>query len=137
MLLVECTEGTHAAREGPARTARVFDPAMLDVPRMDEAARSRPYAWTVRVKRLGKPSTIRYPFNPRCRRLAGICAWSGSTCATLAGDESPLSSAAVGAYRAATSFARLRRGDRVDPGALKVPFFHNNDDYDEVIFSSR
>jgi homogentisate 1,2-dioxygenase len=21
-----------------------------------------------------------------------------------------------------------------DPGALKVPFFHNNDDYDEVIF---
>jgi len=21
-----------------------------------------------------------------------------------------------------------------DPGALKVPFFHNNDDYDEIIF---
>ena len=21
-----------------------------------------------------------------------------------------------------------------DPGAMKVPFFHNNDDYDEVIF---
>ena len=21
-----------------------------------------------------------------------------------------------------------------DPGALKVPFFHNNDDYDEVLF---
>ena len=21
-----------------------------------------------------------------------------------------------------------------DPGAIKVPFFHNNDDYDEVIF---
>jgi len=24
-----------------------------------------------------------------------------------------------------------------DPGALKVPFFHNNDDYDEVIFYHR
>jgi len=24
-----------------------------------------------------------------------------------------------------------------DPGALKVPFFHNNDDYDEVLFYHR
>ena len=24
-----------------------------------------------------------------------------------------------------------------DPGALKVPFFHNNDDYDEIIFYHR
>jgi homogentisate 1,2-dioxygenase len=24
-----------------------------------------------------------------------------------------------------------------DPGALRVPFFHNNDDYDEVIFYHR
>ena len=23
---------------------------------------------------------------------------------------------------------------KTDPGALKVPFFHNNDDYDEVLF---
>jgi homogentisate 1,2-dioxygenase len=24
-----------------------------------------------------------------------------------------------------------------DPGALKIPFFHNNDDYDEMIFYHR
>ena len=28
----------------------------------------------------------------------------------------------------------MPRPFETDPGALKVPFFHNNDDYDEVIF---
>ena len=28
----------------------------------------------------------------------------------------------------------MPRPFETDPGAMKVPFFHNNDDYDEVIF---
>ena len=28
----------------------------------------------------------------------------------------------------------MPRPFETDPGALKIPFFHNNDDYDEVLF---
>ena len=56
-----------------------------------------------------------------------------------AGDEPPLPPAAVSVH---TTFVGDRfvvctfapRPFETDPGALKVPFFHNNDDYDEVLF---
>ena len=51
----------------------------------------------------------------------------------------PLPPAAVGPHhlRVATgswSAPSRPRPFETDPGALKVPFFHNNDDYDEVLF---
>ena len=54
-------------------------------------------------------------------------------------DEPSLSPAAVGAHhlrRATASWCArfVPRPFETDPGAIKVPFFHNNDDYDEVIF---
>jgi homogentisate 1,2-dioxygenase len=74
MLLVECTEGTYTLPEkGLLGPHAIFDPAMLDVPRMDEAFRAQQTddAWTVKVKRLrhavDDPLSIQ---SSRRRRLA-------------------------------------------------------------------
>src|SRR3546814_12364761 len=45
----------------------IFDPAMLDYPRLDDAFRAqalRPGAWRVQIKRRQQISTVTYPYNP-------------------------------------------------------------------------
>jgi homogentisate 1,2-dioxygenase len=95
------------------------------------------------VKRRGKSSTIRYPFNP-----LDAVGWHGdlSVVRINVRDIRPVMShryhlppsahtTFVGHNFVVCTFAP--RPIESDPGALKVPFFHNNDDYDEVIFYHR
>lgn len=142
-LLVEATNSSFALPDrGLAGPHAIFDPAMLETPRIDEAFRAqqddRP--WRVAVKRHDRVSTITYPYNP----LDAI-GWHGDLCACRINvrDLRPLLSHR---YHLPPSAHTTFVGDRfvvctfaprpfeTDPGALKVPFFHNNDDYDEVIF---
>ncbi|HXW10732.1 MAG TPA: hypothetical protein VD737_08960, partial [Steroidobacteraceae bacterium] len=94
----------------------------------------------VKVKRAGEISTITFPFNP----LDAI-GWKGDLMAVKLNwrDIRPLMSHRFHLPPSAhTTFVAGRfvvctfvpRPIESDPGALKVPFFHNNDDYDEVIF---
>ena len=122
---------------------RIFDPAMLDTPHIDDAfkAQQDERTWKVSVKRRNQLSTVTFPFNP-----LDAVGWHGDLSVgahQLArhppGDEPPLSSAAVGAHApswptASWSAPSCRGRSRAIPEALKVPFFHNNDDFDEVIF---
>ncbi len=146
MLLVECTEGTYTMPEkGIVGPHAIFDPAILDVPAMDAAFRAQQTddPWKVVVKRSGRLSTIEYPFNP-----LDAVGWHGDLCAVRLNvrDIRPLMShryhlppsahtTFVGRNFIVCTFAP--RPIESDPGALKVPFFHNNDDYDEFIFYHR
>jgi homogentisate 1,2-dioxygenase len=116
---------------------------MLDTPRMDErfvAQQADDARWQVRVKRRGAVSTVTYPFNP-----LDAVGWHGDLSVVRINLRSlrPLMSHRYHLPPSAhTTFVADRfvvcsfvpRPFESDPGAMKVPFFHNNDDYDEVIF---
>ena len=123
----------------------VFDPAMLDVPEIDEAflAQQDENEWTVDVWASGQAGKIVYPFNP-----LDAVGWHGNLSVVKINwrDIRPLMSHRYHLPPSAhTTFVANRfiictfvpRPFETDPGALKVPFFHNNDDFDEVIFYHR
>ncbi|MDE2133371.1 MAG: homogentisate 1,2-dioxygenase [Alphaproteobacteria bacterium] len=142
-LLIEATNGAYKLPErGLLGPHAVFDPAILDTPKLDEQFRVQAdeREWTVEVKRRGAISTIAYPFNP-----LDAVGWKGNLSPVRLNwrDIRPVMShryhlpPSVHATFAADRFVVctfVPRPMESDPGALKVPFFHSNDDYDEVIF---
>ncbi len=146
LLLIEATNSSYRLPDkGIVGDHAIFDPAVLDVPSMDEAFRDQQSddEWRVSIKRRGELSTITYPFNP----LDAI-GWHGTLAPVRLNwrDIRPIMSHR---YHVPPSAHTTLVADRfvictfvprpieTDPGALKVPFFHNNDDYDEVIFYHR
>jgi homogentisate 1,2-dioxygenase len=142
-LLIEATNASYMLPEkGLVGQHAIFDPAMLDTPRIDEAflAQQDEQPWRVAIKRRNEVSTATYPFNP-----LDATGWHGdlSVCRINVRDIRPLMSHRyhlppsahttflAGRFVVCTFAPRLFE---TDPGALKVPFFHNNDDYEEVIF---
>ena len=120
----------------------IFDAAMLDTPRIDDAFRDQQDGaeWRVAIKRRNAISTVTYPFNP-----LDAVGWHGDLSAARINvrDLRPLMSHRYHLPPSAhTTFLADRfvvctfvpRPFETDPGAMKVPFFHNNDDYDEVLF---
>lgn len=146
LLMVEaCNDSYRLPEKGLIGAHAIFDPAMLDSPEIDAAfiAQQSEEPWQVQVKRHDQISTIRYPFNP-----LDAVGWHGSLVPVRINwrDIRPLMSARYHLPPSAhTTFSTGRfvvctfvpRPLESDPGALKVPFFHNNDDYDEVIFYHR
>ena len=142
-LLMEATNGAYKLPErGLLGPHAVFDPAILETPRLDEQFRAQAgeSVWTVEVKRRDALSTITYPFNP-----LDAVGWKGNLCAVRLNwrDIRPVMShryhipPSVHATFVAERFVVctfVPRPIESDPGALKVPFFHSNDDYDEAIF---
>jgi homogentisate 1,2-dioxygenase len=143
-LLIEASNSSYSLPEkGLVGPHAIFDPAMLDVPRIDSAFReqqSDSTSWSVRVKRRGALSIVTYPFNP-----LDAVGWHGDLCVVRINvrDIRPLMSHRYHLPPSAhTTFVGNRfvvctfvpRPFETDAGALKVPFFHNNDDYDEMLF---
>jgi homogentisate 1,2-dioxygenase len=143
MLLFECSNGTIRAPErGSVGRHAVYDEAVLETPRIDDAFKAQydEQEWSVVVKRRDLLSTVTYPFNP-----LDAVGWHGDLVPVRlnVADIRPLMSHR---YHLPPSAHTTWVGNRfvictfvprpfeTDPGALKVPFFHNNDDYDEVIF---
>ena len=139
-------EATNAAYQLPDRGLlgphAIFDPAILDTPKLDEQfrAQSNECEWKVEINRRGEISTVTYPFNP-----LDAVGWKGNLCAVRLNwrDIRPVMShryhipPSVHATFVADRFVVctfVPRPIESDPGALKVPFFHSNDDFDEVIF---
>ncbi|MGF1548980.1 MAG: homogentisate 1,2-dioxygenase [Sphingomonadaceae bacterium] len=143
ILMVEATGAHfHLPDRGLAGPHAIFDPAMLDAPAMNEAFRAQQGEdpWRVEVKKRGETSRISFPFNP-----LDAVGWHGelSPLRLNVEDIRPLMSHRYHLPPSAhTTFVSDRfvvctfapRPFETDPGALKVPFFHNNDDYDEVLF---
>ena len=141
-LLIEAINGSYKLPErGVLGPHAVFDPAALDTPKLDAAFKAqRDGEWKVQVKRRGALSTITYPFNP-----LDAVGWKGNLAPVKLNwrDIRPVMShryhipPSVHSTFVADRFVVctfVPRPIESDPGALKVPFFHSNDDFDEVIF---
>jgi homogentisate 1,2-dioxygenase len=144
-LLIEATNGSYKLPDrGILGPHAFFDPAALDTPKLDDAFRAqRDGEWTLEVKRRAQISTITYPFNP-----LDAVGWKGNLTALKLNwrDIRPVMShryhipPSVHSTFVADRFVVctfVPRPIESDPGALKVPFYHSNDDYDEVIFYHR
>ena len=147
ILLIESTNaGFSLPDKGIVGTHAFFDPAMLDTPLIDkkfldqQTAAGATERWQVRIKRKNNISTVTYPYNP-----LDAVGWHGSLMPVKINIKEfrPLMSHRYHLPPSAhTTFVSERfvvctfcpRPFEKDPGALKVPFFHNNDDYDEVLF---
>jgi len=144
LLLIEATGSSYQLPDkGLVGDHAIFDAAMLDRPHIDDAFKAQSAFsgdWRVLIKRRKQLSIVTYPYNP-----LDALGWHGTLHPVRINvrDIRPL-----GSHRchlppsAHTTFVAERfvvctfvpRPFETDPGAIKVPFFHNNDDYDEVIF---
>ncbi len=146
-LLIEATGSSYQLPDrGIVGPHAVFDPAVLDTPKVDDAFLSQQAelgpggTWKVLVKRRNQISTVTYPFNP-----LDAVGWKGDLAPVRLNvrDVRPLMSHRYHLPPSAhTTFVANRfvvctfapRPFETDPDAIKIPFFHNNDDYDEVLF---
>lgn len=120
----------------------IFDPANLDTPTMDEAflEQQDDSNWQVKVKKREQVTSLSYPYNP-----LDAVGWTGDLAPIRLNvrDILPINShryhlpPSVHATFASDRFlisTFVPRPFETDSTAIKVPFFHNNEDYDEVLF---
>ena len=118
----------------------LFDPGVLDVPTPTAPADAdRP--WQLQIKRRDRYSTVTYPHHP-----ITTVGWRGElTVWRLHVDDirpiaseryhlPPTAHATFVADGVVICSFLPRPLETGDPGALKVPFYHSNIDYDEVLF---
>jgi len=143
VLIIEASNDSYSLPDkGITGHHAIFDPGMLDAPEINDMFKKQQdeNKWQVLVKRRNQISTITYPFNP----LDAI-GWQGTLMPLRINwrDIRPLMSHRYHLPPSAhATFVTSRfivctfcpRPMESDPGALKVPFFHSNEDYDEVIF---
>jgi homogentisate 1,2-dioxygenase len=144
VLMIEAT-GSHFTLpdKGLVGPHAIFDPALLDAPKIDDAFRAHQAddrETHVEIKKRGAVSVATYPYNP-----LDVVGWHGELSPVRINVRHirPLMSHRYHVPPSAhTTFLADRfvvctfapRPFETDPGALKVPFFHNNDDFDEVLF---
>ncbi len=119
----------------------LFDPAVIEVPEAEAVEEAGEF--TVVVKRGGHDTRITYPFHP-----CDVIGWKGDVAPMRLNvrDFRPVSSARYHLPPSAHSTfladgfvvcTFVPRPLEEDPDALRLPFFHRNVDYDEVIFYHR
>ncbi len=142
-LLIEATNESYVLPEkGLVGEHAIYDPAVLETPKLDDAhmAQIGDGEWRVKIRGRGQISTVTYPYNP-----LDVVGWKGDVAPVKLNwrDIRPLMSHRYHVPPSAhTTFLAGRfvvctfvpRPFESDPGALKVPFFHSNNDYDEVLF---
>ena len=143
IMLIEATNDSFQLPEkGLVGRHAIFDPAMLESPKINKAFNDQKNENTTKVfiKKREKVSTVTFPYNP-----LDVIGWHGDLCVVKINyrDIRPLMSHRYHLPPSAhTTFVSSRfvvctfapRPIESDKGALKVPFFHNNDDYDELLF---
>jgi len=145
-LFIESTNASYQLPDkGLIGNHAIFDPAVLDAPKLDQAfvTQQAEKEWDIFVKRRGMLSTLTYPYNP-----LDAVGWHGTLMPVRLNwrDIRPLMSHRYHIPPSAhTTFLSKHfivctftpRPLESDPGALRVPFYHNNDDYEEIIFYHR
>ena len=143
LLMIEASGGRYQLPErGPLGQHAVFDPARLETPTLNEAFESQQTEtpWQVVIKRRDRLSTVTFPHNP-----LDAVGWHGNLSAMRINwrDLRPVMSHRYHVPPSAhTTFVApgfvvctfAPRPLESDEEALNLPFFHSNDDYDEVLF---
>jgi homogentisate 1,2-dioxygenase len=117
-----------------------FDPAMIDTPELEPCGEDGGREWAVHIKRRREITRVFYPFNPN-----DVVGWKGDLTVWRINvkDIRPVTSPRyhlppsahttfLGRNMVICSF--LPRPFEEEEGAMRVPFFHSNIDYDEVLF---
>jgi homogentisate 1,2-dioxygenase len=120
----------------------LFDPAMIDTPELEPYAEEDGREWAVHIKRQNQITKVFYPFNPN-----DAVGWKGDLTVWRINvkDIRPVispryhlppsaHSTFLGRNFVICSF--LPRPFEEEEGAMRVPFYHSNIDYDEVLFYS-
>ncbi len=120
----------------------LYDQTALKVPEARHGSEQDKSEYKVEIKRLGKITTVTYPFNPLC-----VSGWKGSVypfklsiydiCPVMSHRyHMPPSAHTTFVCKnfVVCSFVERPLEDSATHGVLKVPFFHSNIDYDEVLF---
>ena len=142
LLVIESRDEVTLPERGILGHHALFDLDVVEVPEPAPSTLSADNGeWELRVQHRGKVTSIFYPFNP-----LNTVGWKGnlSVWRLNVGDIRPILSEryhlppsahatfATPSWVVCTFLPRpLETGD---PGALRVPFYHSNIDYDEVIF---
>lgn len=144
ILMIEATNAHYMLPDkGLLGGHAIFDPAMLDAPKIDDvfkAHQDEDVETRIEIKKRGEVSIATYPYNP-----LDVVGWHGELAPVRLNIRHirPVMSHRYHVPPSAhTTFLSDRfvvctfapRPFETDPGAIKVPFFHNNDDYDEVLF---
>jgi homogentisate 1,2-dioxygenase len=127
---------------GPLGQHALFDKGVLVVPELGpaEAVDRRDREWIVSIKRRGDYTHVTYPFYPM-----DVVGWKGDLWAAKLNvrDIRPITSpryhlppSVHGTFQAGGCLVStfVPRPMESDPEALRVPFYHRNTDYDEVLF---
>ncbi len=142
-LLIESFSEMEIPDRGPLGRHAFFDPGVIEVAQAlpSTAGPTHGSEWAVVVKRADELTTMYYPFNP-----LDVEGWKGDLFAWRlnVADIRPVLSAryhlppSVHTTLVAQGFVLCTFAPRPmetgDPEALRVPFFHRNIDYDEVLF---
>lgn len=144
-LIVETPVPVVMPDRGPLGRHALFDPGVLTCPELSTSAEpeSKEGEWEVRIKRDGAYTSVYYPFYPM-----DVAGWKGDLWVAKLNvrDFRPVTSARyhlppsvhvtfqAGGMLISTFAPRPLESD---PTALRVPFYHRNMDYDEVLFYHR
>ncbi len=140
--IVETPEPIAVPDRGPLGQHALFDKGVLVAPELGtvESAEAKSREWEVHIKRQGESTRVVYPFYPM-----DVVGWKGDLWVAKLNvrDFRPVTSPRYHlppsvhiTFRAGgcliSTFAP--RPLESDPQALRVPFYHRNTDYDEVLF---
>ena len=148
MLLIESTDSQYMLPDkGILGPHAIFDPALMQTPSLNDAFKAQyttPLAsdnsWRVLIKKRNQLSQVTFKHNP-----LDAVGWHGDLMPVKI-NVSQIRPIVSHRYHlppsAHTTFVTPHfvictftpRPFETDPEALKIPFFHSNDDYDEVIF---
>ena len=122
----------------------LFDPAVIKVPTPGETTSATANAqgeYELRIQRLGEMTSVFYPFSP-----INTVGWKGTACVQqinvrdirpILSDRyhlPPSAHATLVMQNAVICTFLPRPLENGDPEAVKVPFYHSNIDFDEVLF---
>jgi homogentisate 1,2-dioxygenase len=141
-LLIESFSRIKQPERGILGQHALYDPAIIDTPAPEPVSDSHNNGeeWEVRVKRLNAFTSIYYPFNPM-----DVVGWKGDLSVWRLNIRNfrPVNShrahlaPSVHTTLLGTGFvvcSFVPRPLESDPDAVRVPFYHRNIDYDEVLF---
>ena len=141
LLVIESVSQVRLPDKGVLGQHALFDPGVINTPSPAPRNMGEEGRWQLKIKRLGKITTVTYPFNP-----INVVGWKGDLTVWQLNirDIRPVLSEKY--HLPPTAHCTFMMDEVVvctflprpletgDPGALRVPFYHNNIDYDEVLF---